>query len=158
MENILKGLIKLIKVNENTVSLLLGMVIVVVVGGMIYNYFQDTPAQLPVIEDKKINEILSDASATESGDLEGQELANLNEVEKNNLISPTKVPPTMTPTVVPTNTPKPTTTPLPTNTPSPTRIPTSTVTPKPTNTPVPFITPTVVPTLKPTLSQATVTP
>lgn len=156
MEDLLKRLIKSIKVNENTISLLLGVVIVFVVGGMIYNYFQDTPAQLPVIEDTKINEILSDINSTES--------AQIDELAENSIsitVTPTQnIVPTNTPVATPTNTPMPTNTPAPTNTPtnmsSPTNtpvLPTSTPLPtlivNPTSTPVPTQVPTIIPTNTP---------
>ncbi len=154
MENKIRDFLKLIKVNENTISMFLGLGVVAIIAVMIVNYFRETPASLPTIDDSTISQVLDDinyneasqsAMASDSGELAQAEAVSPTVVPT---IKPTKVPPTATPTQIPTPTP----TVVPSSTPTliPTQIPTATVVPeKPTTTPLPTIVPTMTPTPTP---------
>ena len=63
MEKQLKNFLKTIKLNESTISMVLGIVVVVVVGGLLINYFRHKPAQLPTTKD----------TATQTGDAADKE-------------------------------------------------------------------------------------
>ena len=54
MENKLKTILKTLKLNESTISMLLGLGVVVVIGGLIVNYCKSKPAELPTLEDQEI--------------------------------------------------------------------------------------------------------
>lgn len=63
MENTLKSLLKRVKSNESTISMLMGAIVVVVIGGLVVNYFRNKPAELPVLEDQSLE--MADAADQE---------------------------------------------------------------------------------------------
>lgn len=154
MEERLKNLLKAIKLNESTISLILGIAVVLVVSGMIVNYFRQTPTQLPTIEDATVDGAVSEATESATTTASDSAVAQANTTTPTN--KPT-LPPTATPTLKPTATstvaPTATHTPDPTatNAPSPTTAsvttnPTATTAPQPTATVQPTTVPTVAPT------------
>src|SRR3989344_3608475 len=54
MESRLKSLLKAVKLNESTISMLLGLGVVIVVAGLVINYFKSKPAELPTLENQEI--------------------------------------------------------------------------------------------------------
>ncbi len=153
MENKIRDFLKLIKVNENTISMFLGLGVVAIIAVMIVNYFRETPASLPTIDDSTISQVLDDIRYDEASEsAESSESGNLAQVVATPTIvptvKPTVVPPTATPTLIPS--PTPTIAPSNTPTPLPTLVPTATVVPEPTITTSPTAVPTIVPSPTPT--------
>lgn len=63
MEEKLKNILKHIKLNESTFSMLLGLGVVLVIGSLVVNYFRNKPAELPNFEDQQ--EIVEDVAEKE---------------------------------------------------------------------------------------------
>lgn len=150
MEETLKKLLKTIKLNEGTISMVLGLGVVVIVAGMIINYFKDTPTDLPTVEDAIIaqqdnsqNSIGSiDNSldvASGSATVTSDEIASADTavtIAPTSTVAPTEAP-APTATTAPTSTIAPTSTTAPTQAPTdvPTVAPTATTAPQPTTVP-----------------------
>jgi len=66
-----KSLLKSLKLNESTISMILGAIVIVVVGVLVVNYFRDidTPVEIPAsITDESLNDSLPTTHVVQSGE------------------------------------------------------------------------------------------
>jgi nucleoid-associated protein YgaU len=54
MEEGLKKMLKALKFNESTISMVMGLIVVVVISGLVINYFRNKSVSLPVLTDEEI--------------------------------------------------------------------------------------------------------
>lgn len=74
MEKTLKNILKTIKLNESNISMFLGIGVVLVVGGVILNYFRLRPAELPTLNDQSVEQIADEAEKEEFSETPAEEL------------------------------------------------------------------------------------
>lgn len=73
MEEKTKNILKSLKMNESTISMVLGLAVVVIVGGLIVNYFRTKPAELPEITDQELAQV-DEAEQEEFAEIPAKEL------------------------------------------------------------------------------------
>jgi nucleoid-associated protein YgaU len=73
MESNIKSLLKALKLNESTISMLLGLGVVIIIGGLVINYFKSKPAELPTLEDQEIA-LVDEATQEEFAEIPAEEL------------------------------------------------------------------------------------
>lgn len=73
MEKTLKRLLKILKLNESTVSMFLGLAVVLVIGGMIVNYLRNKPAEVPTFDDQQLK-LVDEAQRDEFAEIPADKL------------------------------------------------------------------------------------
>lgn len=155
MEEQLKNILKTIRLNEGVISMFLGLAVVLVVAGMIVNYFQESPTRLPTVEDQPLDATAS-APITLDADIDLGATSTPSGQLAQAAVSPTATVAVATPTARPTVTATPTAVSTPTAKPTVTVAPTLTKTPSPVATITPTTTPKVSPSVQPTATKAPV--